>query len=148
LLFAVLIALTALGACAPVAGPGQVATRATPPPWKNAATVQSEDAFCKRAAHGDTLTYVRCMEQRGYRVELFGPGGIPMTTAQLPTPSLPAAPSPSPTIPSVNETAAVSPQEQAACKQYANGSSGVYGERIRKRAFAPGGRVTDISPDS
>jgi hypothetical protein len=147
-LYVTLIGLAALGGCAPIAGPGQVATRANPPPGKTAAAVQSEDALCKRAANGDTRTYVRCMEQRGYRVDLFGPGGIPMTIAQLPLPSSPAAPSPSPTIPPANESAGVSQQEEMACKQYAAGSAGVYAECIRKRAFGPGGRVTDVSPDS
>jgi hypothetical protein len=69
-----------------VPGPGQVATRVIPPPWKNPAAVQYENAACTRAANGVVSRFVLCMEQRGYRVEVSGPGGVPTSVAQLPYP--------------------------------------------------------------
>lgn len=79
--------LLSLGACAPLAGLGQVATHAIAPPGKNVAVLQHENAACTRAANGVVRIFVQCMEQRGNRVELFGPGGMPMSIAQLPLPS-------------------------------------------------------------
>jgi hypothetical protein len=91
-----LIGLVAVNACAPIAGPGQVATHVIAPPWKNAYVFQTENAFCTRIANGYVRVFVECMEQRGNRVELFGSGGIPMNVASLPSPPsppmLPSAP--------------------------------------------------------
>jgi hypothetical protein len=95
-------------ACAPIAGPGQVAVHTVAPPWKNAAALQYEGAYCTRNANGYVRIYVICMENRGYRVELFGPGGVPMSIAELPLPPRPAAPPPQYQPPSTPSTASPS----------------------------------------
>ncbi len=74
----------ALSACAPQAGPGQVVTRVTAPPWKTAAIEQHENAACNRDAKGIVQVFVQCMERRGYRVDLIGQGG-PIGQRGLPT---------------------------------------------------------------
>lgn len=74
----------ALSACAPQAGPGQVVTRVTAPPWKTSALEQHDNAACNRDANGIVRVFVQCMERRGYRVDLIGPGGVPMSATQIP----------------------------------------------------------------
>lgn len=81
----------ALGGCVPQAGPGQVVTRVTAPAWKTSAAEQRDNTMCTRDANGIVRSFVQCMEQRGYHIELFGQDGVPMRDAQLPNPSLPAA---------------------------------------------------------
>jgi hypothetical protein len=63
-------------------------------------------------------------------------------------PSAPGTPSSSTSLPSSSESAAVSQHEQTACTQFAAGSAAVYAECIRKRAFGPGGRLSNVSPSS
>ena len=95
----------ALNACAPVPGQDQVAVRFYPPPWKNQLNQQSDETFCEASAGGYVRVYVDCMRQRGYRPEIIGPGGTPMTAAQLPVPPTgvgqPAAPSYQPRPPTI-----------------------------------------------
>jgi hypothetical protein len=94
-----LVGLFCLSACAPMPGQGQVAVRFYPPPWKNAFSQQSDEAFCTRIANGYVRAYIECMQQRGYRSEIIGAGGVAMTVGQLPSPPASAAPSPQPTYP-------------------------------------------------
>jgi hypothetical protein len=81
-----LVGLFCLGACAPMPGQGQVAVRFYPPPGKSAFSQQADEGFCTRTANGYVRSYVECMQQRGYRSELIGAGGAPMTVGQLPSP--------------------------------------------------------------
>jgi hypothetical protein len=72
-----------------------------------------------------------------------------MTVSQLPLPpAAPVTPSSSAALPPSTEGGAVSPDEQMACTEFAAGSAAVYAECIRKRAFGPGGRITNVSPSS
>jgi Sel1 repeat len=77
----------ALNACAPTPGPGQVATRVIPPPGKNQFLVENDEAACMRISNLDVRIYAACMQQRGYYVQMVGPGGVPMSVAQLSYPS-------------------------------------------------------------
>jgi hypothetical protein len=88
-----IIGLAAMSACAPVAEPGQVATRIVAPPSKNAYVLRNDNAVCTRQANGYVRVFAECMEQRGNRVELFGPGGAPISIASLALPPASLPPS-------------------------------------------------------
>jgi hypothetical protein len=89
---AFLVGLIGLGACTPAVGPDQVAVRFYAPPWKNPILQQHDEAACARAANNYVRLYVECMQRLGYRPEIVGQGGAPMSVSQLPQP--PAMPSP------------------------------------------------------
>jgi hypothetical protein len=84
--FGVRALLLAVGSCAPNVGSGQVAVRFYPPPGKMPALQQFDEASCTRGASGYVRVYVECMQARGYRPEIIGQGGAPMSVAQLPEP--------------------------------------------------------------
>jgi hypothetical protein len=83
---AILIALIGLGACAPTVGSDQVAVRFYPPPGKNLLLQQHDEAACTSAANNYVRAYVECMQRLGYRPEIVGQGGVPMSVSQLPLP--------------------------------------------------------------
>jgi hypothetical protein len=86
------VGLIGLGACTPAVGTDQVAVRFYPPPSKNQILQQRDEAACTRAANNYVRIYVECMQRLGYRAELIGQGGVPMSVSQLPQP--PSMPSP------------------------------------------------------
>ena len=75
------------GEPAPSVGSDQVAVRFYPPPGKNPARQQFDQAACTRGASGYVRLYVECMEKLGYRSEIIGQGGTHLTVADLPLPT-------------------------------------------------------------
>jgi hypothetical protein len=80
------MALIGLGACTPPVGPDQVAVRFYAPAWKNPILQQHDEAACTSAANKYVRMYVECMQRLGYRSEIVGQGGVPMSVSQLPQP--------------------------------------------------------------
>ena len=83
------IGLLGLGSCAPVIGPGDIGAYATPPPGKSQVVFEYENRACRKLSKEVVQAYVQCMQLRGNRVQLFGPGGValnvPHSTYQTPT---------------------------------------------------------------
>ena len=94
---------------------------------------QLDETVCTRGASGYVRLYVECMQERGYRPEIIGQGGVQMTVAQLPVP--PPGTAPPKAAPQFSQSQPTPARSATSCESQANQCQRCQNGRFRGTGF-------------